>query len=510
VDAKSLDGSVMAFHHREYPVYAVQFHPEAVLTEYGHELVRAFIEICETWKCGQDAESELYIQKLEPGLSTADIYSHFSKEKDAVFLDSSQMGEQGRYSIIGRKPYLCVRQEQGILYVNEHAMEESFECWMGRYLKEHKRKNPTDLPISSGAIGYFTYDYGRKYEAIQSRHTDPVRMPEAYFCFYDQFVVEDLQKSEVYFVANGQLTDGASAYRSFLQELHCTDSVSGREVTLHHPDEAVSSYTVEEYKQAVEKTVDYICRGDIYIMNMTQQLRMKKGREPYDVFCRLRAHNPSPFGGYFQYGDYQIVCASPERFLRVVDGVVETRPIKGTRRRGTTPQEDEALKQELLESEKDRSELLMIVDLERNDLNRVCVPGSVQVTEHFKVETYATVFHLVSTVQGTLMSDKTAIDLIEAAFPGGSITGAPKIRAMEIIDELERDSRGLYTGIIGYFSLDGNCDFNIVIRTAVYQDGMYYLGAGGGITCESDPDFEYEETLQKAKAVMEAIGYEAG
>ena len=182
-----------------------------------------------------------------------------------------------------------------------------------------------------------------------------------------------------------------------------------------------------------------------------------------------------------------------------------TRPIKGTRKRGETPEEDAALRRELQESKKDRSELLMIVDLERNDLNRVCVPGSVKVTELFAVEEYATVFHLVANVEGDLEKGKNVMDLIEAAFPGGSITGAPKLRAMEIIDELEHDRRNLYTGSIGYLTLDGDCDFNIVIRTALHEGGVYHLGVGGGITCESELEFEYEETLQKAKAILEAL-----
>ena len=191
--------------------------------------------------------------------------------------------------------------------------------------------------------------------------------------------------------------------------------------------------------------------------------------------------------------------------MRVQNGMVETRPIKGTRKRGATPQEDAALRQELVDSSKDHSELLMIVDLERNDLNHVCVPGSVQVTEHFAVEAYATVFHLVTTIVGKLREKLPITQLIRAAFPGGSITGAPKIRAMEIIDELEHDRRNLYTGSMGYFSLNGDCDLNIIIRTAVHRNGCYHLGVGGGITCESDLEFEYEETIQKAKALLEAM-----
>lgn len=201
--------------------------------------------------------------------------------------------------------------------------------------------------------------------------------------------------------------------------------------------------------------MEYIRAGDIYIANMTQRLFMDSRKDPYDVFRYLRSHNPSPFGAYLNYGDFQIVCASPERFLQVRGGQVQTRPVKGTRKRGETRQEDERLRQELAQSEKDRSELLMIVDLERNDLNHVCEPGTVKVTEHFSVETYATVFHLVSTVRGKLREEVSLMDLIRAAFPGGSITGAPKIRAMEIIDELEHSRRFIKTDDTIWGSAEG-------------------------------------------------------
>ena len=264
-------------------------------------------------------------------------------------------------------------------------------------------------------------------------------------------------------------------------------------------------FTHEDYKDAIDRMIQYIIEGDIYIANMTRQLAIESPKAPYEVFRTLRKNNPSPFGGFFNYGNFQVVAASPERFLKVKDPHIVTRPIKGTRKRGETPEEDALLRAELEASEKDKSELLMIVDLERNDLNRVSVPGSVKVTELFTVEEYATVFHLISNVEGDLKPELTVMDLIEAAFPGGSITGAPKLRAMEIIDELEHSSRNLYTGSMGYLSLSGDCDLNIVIRTAVYQDGVYHLGVGGGITCESDLEFEYEETLQKAKALLQAM-----
>jgi para-aminobenzoate synthetase component 1 len=251
--------------------------------------------------------------------------------------------------------------------------------------------------------------------------------------------------------------------------------------------------------------IRYIIDGDIYIANMTRRIHVKSRIDPYEFFCRLRRENPSPFGAYLDYGHAQIICASPERFLLLKDGLVSTRPIKGTRPRGKTPPEDEALRQELIDSEKDRSELLMIVDLERNDLSRVCELDSVEVTELFALEEYATVFHLVSTVKGRLASDNDVCDLLESAFPGGSITGAPKHRAIQIIDELENSARGLYTGSIGYIGLDGSCDMNIVIRTAVFDGSSYEIGVGGGITAESDVIAEYDETSQKAKALLSAL-----
>ena len=317
-----------------------------------------------------------------------------------------------------------------------------------------------------------------------------------------------MKRGWVNFSACGQTEDALALLARFRQDIERGMEEGFPALPDAHATKPITvrpNFEKEEYKAAVDRMIRYIIEGDIYIANMTQRLDVMSDREPLAVFEHLRTHNPSPFGGYLDCGDHQIICASPERFLRLRDGVVETRPIKGTRKRGETPEEDEALRRELEQSEKDKSELLMIVDLERNDLNRVCRPGSVEVTELFTVETYATVFHLVSNIRGELAQGRDVTDLLRAAFPGGSITGAPKYRAMEIIDELEHGKRGLYTGSIGYLTLDGNCDLNIVIRTALHRDGRYHLGVGGGITSESDLEFEYEETLQKAKAVLEAL-----
>lgn len=421
----------------------------------------------------------------------------------------------------------------------ETVLEDSFESAVKKHCLNYYEENSTGLPLVAGAIGYLSYDYGRKFEQIETRHPKKIQVPEALFAFYDILIIEDKKEKKLYLTARGELEDARIEIellekeikgscnraekknrnqealkihekkmrecRECFKEFGISEQKSSVPVQYEKKRSFAANFEKDDYMRTVERMVSYIVEGDIYIANMTQQLRMESSTKPYEVYRYLRTHNPSPFGGYFNYGGFQILCASPERFLRIKDGRIETRPIKGTRKRGRSADEDQRLAQELRDSEKEQSELLMIVDLERNDLSRVCVPGSVKVPELFAIETYATVFHMVSTVTGTLKENVHAMDVIEAVFPGGSITGAPKIRAMEIIDELEHDRRGIYTGCIGYIAFDGSCDLNIVIRTALYQNGTYYLGVGGGITCESESEFEYEETLQKAKAVLEAI-----
>lgn len=450
------------------------------------------------------------VKKLGQYRPLHEIFELFKEEDQAVFLDSSLQNDLGQFSIIGRKPYLSLKQDK-ILYINGQPSEESFEDFMKAYLAEHREENFTNLPMISGAIGYFTYDYGRRKEEILSRFEEEEDLiPEAVWNFYDDYLIEDHRTKEIYLTAGGRTCPA-------MEEIARLESMIGRIPVTTKEKEAQeadnSQYRVKiipdsekpEYLGAVGKMRDYIVEGDIYIANLTRQLILESEKGPYETFCKLREINPSPFGGYFQYGDFQVVSASPERFLKMRNGEIETRPIKGTRKRGETKEEDDALREELRNSGKDKSELLMIVDLERNDLSRVCEKNTVKVPELFAIEEYATVFHLVSTITGTLKRDKDVMDLVKASFPGGSITGAPKIRAMEIIDELERGKRGLYTGSMGYITLDGCCDLNIVIRTLVCKNGRYHLGVGGGITCESEDEFEYEETLQKAKALFEAL-----
>ena len=449
------------------------------------------------------------IRELTPYRSTAEIFQILGEERDSVFLDSSLVNDLGRYSIIGRNPYLKLLKDGDSFFINNiEETEITFEEYLRKYLQNHKDENQTDFPLVSGAVGYFSYEYGRKLMEVASGEKDIVSIPDAVLIFYDLYIIEDCKEKRTFLIANGTETPAEELLQKTEEEIQAGDQkklsyINSKDTSFDI--EVFPNFKKEEYKKAVDDMIHYIIEGDIYIANMTQQMTVKSEKQPKDVFLDLRKNNPSPFGGYMDYEDFQIVCASPERFLRMKKGHVETRPIKGTRKRGDTPEEDLLMRKELENSDKDKSELLMIVDLERNDLNKVCKPGSVKVTELFTVEEYATVFHLVSNIEGELEEGKNFADLLEATFPGGSITGAPKYRAMEIIDELEHGRRNLYTGSIGYLTLDGDCDFNIVIRTALHKDGRYHLGVGGGITAESELEFEYEETLQKAKAVLEAM-----
>lgn len=440
--------------------------------------------------------------------TASQLFALFADEKDVAFLDSSLVNDLGCYSLIGLVPYHTVSVAQGQLQVDGKSHEGTAETYLKAYLKKHYQANRTSLPLTAGAIGYVSYDYGLALHGMKSRHTPAFPLPDMKWVFYDFFIIEHRQSHTVWFAANGQTMPAEALLAQMEEKIRTRLQERPSSRTSENPQYALAiqaDSTPESYRKALQKLRDYLFAGDVYVTNFTSTLTVQSCCPPYTFFSRLRRDNPSPFGAYLQYGSYQIISASMERLLCLRDDQIETRPIKGTRRRGKTPTEDKKMRQELAQSQKDQSELLMIVDLERNDLHKICRPGSVSVPTLFAIEPYATVFHLVANVTGTLRPGQTAIDALMALFPGGSITGAPKRRAMEIIDELEFSRRQLYTGTIGYLSLNGNCDLNIIIRTAVHHDDRYTIGVGGGITAESDVHFEYEEIWQKAKALLSAL-----
>lgn len=445
------------------------------------------------------------IEEVTTKLDAFDIYSLFREDETVTFLDSSLTAYPiGRYSIIGLNPFTAFKFEDNTCYIDGSKVAGNPLDVLKKLVAGYTIKNETDLPYVAGAMGFFSYDFGRTLEEIPSTAAEEVKVPDCFFYFYDNAVVVDNYEKRAYVTAMGLLSETDKSIKDL------KDAISGGtrktiEKPLRCPADFTSSLSREEYVDRVEKVRAYIKSGDVYITNLTQRFRCETDKSPYDVYSELRRINPAPFSAIMHFEGFSIVSSSPERFLSVRNRIVDTRPIKGTRPRGKSKAEDDINRQELLESEKDKSELLMIVDLERNDLSRVCRKNTVKVTELFKLEEYSTVFHLVSTVTGELKEGYSAIDCIRACFPGGSITGAPKIRSMEVIDELEPTRRNIYTGCLGYLGFDGNADFNIIIRTILMKDGAAYFGVGGGITWESEKYAEYEESLDKARALMSAL-----
>lgn len=437
-----------------------------------------------------------------------DVYKQL-RNKQCFFLDSSlDASNLCEYSFIGLEPFLVFKYENNCCSINNKIYNEDPYDLLKKIIKRYQCINETELPFIGGGIGYFTYDLIRNYEKLPELTKENIILPDCYFVFYDNILIFRHSDKKIFISALGIKEDKNKSINQILKKLNTknqkvnTENKLLKNITKTMP---VSDFTQYSYETTIQKVKDYIRDGDIYITNLTQTFKYRTVQNGFDIYKKLRTVNPAPFSAYLEVEGTSIICSSPERFLKIKNNKVETRPIKGTRPRGKNIEEDEILKNELLNSEKDKSELLMIVDLERNDLSKVCKPHSVKVTELFKIEEYETVFHLVSTVEGVLKDDKTSIDCVKACFPGGSITGAPKIRSMEIIEELEAVKRNIYTGCIGYIGFDGNIDLNIVIRTIVLKDNTAYMGVGGGITWESNCTEEYLETLQKAKALFQSI-----
>lgn len=448
---------------------------------------------------------QVLVEEIKTELDAFDIYSLFKEDKTASILDSAMAYKNlGRYSVVGLNPFTTFKYEEKICTINgEKVSGEPFEE-LKKLINIYKVENNTELPYIAGAIGYFSYDLGRTIEKFPIMALEEVKIPDCYFYFYDNAIVVDNLEKKTYITGLGILKSSENSVGEIRNRILKGNRVKYDELNKSNT-EFTSNFGKDEYIDTVEKVRQYIRTGDIYITNLTQRFCCDTTKDPYEVYKNLRHINPAPFAAFMNIEDFSIVSSSPERFLEIKSNIVETRPIKGTRPRGKNCEEDLKNKLELINSEKDKSELLMIVDLERNDLSKVCKPFSVKVTELFKLEEYSTVFHLVSTVVGELRDEYTAVDCLKACFPGGSITGAPKVRAMEVIEELEPTRRNIYTGCIGYFGFDGNADFNIVIRTILMKDKKAYLGVGGGITWESLKEDEYQETLDKAKALMRVL-----
>jgi len=447
------------------------------------------------------------------------------EDKNAVLLESVEGGEQlGRYSIIGLKPDVIWRASGDRSEINRNAAREAsgFERQSGLplanfkgLLSESEIDVPDELPpMAAGVFGYFGYDMARQLETLGPRPEGGLSMPDAMFVRPTVVAVFDnirhqiklispvrpasqIDAREAYDAAEARLAALARALESPLPTREAAPA-GARQVA------PVSNTSEAEYAAMVERAKDYIAAGDIFQVVLSHRFSAPFNAPPFELYRALRRSNPSPFLFYLNFDDFALVGSSPEILVRVRAGEVTIRPIAGTRPRGANAKEDAALAEDLLNDPKERAEHLMLLDLGRNDVGRSAQIGSVKVTEQFQIERYSHVMHIVSNVVGALRADLNPLDAVAAGFPAGTVSGAPKIRAMEIIDELEKSARGVYAGSIGYFSADGNVDTCIALRTGVVKDGRLYVQAGAGIVADSVPENEQRECENKAKALFAA------
>jgi para-aminobenzoate synthetase len=537
------EGLVMGLRHRHLPFWGVQFHPESICTEYGRNLLENFREI--TWQFAQkkirtgksqwpgykgvsplitsctrqpSQEFEVHSKKLDIYPDAEQVFVHlFSKEPNSFWLDSSLV-EPGlsRFSFMGGSGgtnSLLVEyhtQTRELTITQSGKVTSCTDC-IFEYLKRELERRyclSDELPFdfNCGFVGYFGYEL----KASGSELVHPALLPDAVFLLADQIIVFDHQEQTTYLVylANkGQTTQAETWFESIEQQLRILPPLPP--IVPQGSQDLITfrlSRSYQTYIADIQKCLHEIHEGESYQVCLTNKLYTDTTPDPLIFYRTLRRVNPAPYAAFLRFGDIAIACSSPERFLQIDrQGWVETKPIKGTLKRGQTVEEDFVLRESLRNSEKDRAENLMIVDLLRNDLGLVCEVGSIHVPKLMAVESYATMHQLVTTVRGRLRSDMGATDCIRMAFPGGSMTGAPKIRTMQIIDQLEQEARGVYSGAIGFLGLNGAADLNIVIRTAVLTPHETSIGIGGGIVALSDAQAEFEETMLKAKALIRAM-----
>ena len=424
-----------------------------------------------------------------------------------VYESLESMGERGRYSFIGARPFILFKSKGEDVEID--VMKKTYQekgnpiDFLRRIVAEYRECPDTVFP--GGAVGYIAYDGVRFFEDIPDGNPDEFAVPDTYFMFPSEIIVFDHEEGTidiiVYSEKNNQ--ERVEELRSAVET--CAEEPVFRPRRPEAPLPFESNFTKDSYQEIVERAKEYVYAGDVFQVVLSQRFKCRVEKEPIRIYKALRLTNPSPYMYYLRLNDLYILGSSPEILVKLTDGVAISRPLAGTRPRGKTEKEDQSLEGDLLKDEKEVAEHIMLVDLARNDLGRVCEYGSVRVTELLQIERYSKVMHIVSHVVGQLMKGRDAFDLLRATFPAGTVSGAPKVRAMEIIDELEPSKRGVYAGAIGYFSFSGNMDMCIAIRTIVVKDGMGYIQAGAGIVADSVPEKEYLETLNKASALKKAV-----
>jgi anthranilate synthase component 1 len=445
--------------------------------------------------------------------------------KNSFLLESMEGGEKwARYSFLGSRPSVIIKTagRKAEIVRNGRTEKLTFDRdpleIVKNVLADYNPVPDPSLPrFFGGAVGFMGYDVVRYFEELPAREKEGLNLPDVFFMITDTLLIFDNLTHRIKVVSNAHVTPGgsaAAAYKEAVKKIEAlvkklkktaSRNAGGVRRGKAKNHKLTSNFTQERYEQAVLKAKEYIKAGDIFQVVPSQRFQTKLSIEPYEIYRALRLINPSPYMYFLRCGSATVVGASPEVMVRLEGGRIDLRPIAGTRRRGANEDEDKALAEELLADPKERAEHIMLVDLGRNDVGRVSAPGSVNVSELMVIERYSHVMHIVSNVRGALSGGKDAYDVIRACFPAGTVSGAPKIRAMQIIDELEPTKRGPYAGAVGYFGFSGNMDTCITIRTLVIKDKVAYIQAGGGVVADSDPAAEYQETVNKAKAMMRAV-----
>jgi len=456
------------------------------------------------------ANKKIFIKQIEGDMHTPiAIYQSLPGQKKFLLESSLKHEQQGRYSFIGANPYMEIRSKdnQVIIESKDGTHEENgvFLEILEKYLP-HEQQEEMPFPLMGGAVGYVGYDIIRQYEDIGEIPRDELNMPEAHLLFYSDIVVYDHFKQKISIVHIGEESLESAFNERAAHIIACIEQGPKQSSFKKIEKSSInfqSNMTPEQFEEKVLKAKEEIVKGEIFQVVLSQRFSTAFEGDPFYFYRSLRTHNPSPYMFYIDFQDYQIVGASPESLLKG-DGIqVVTNPIAGTRKRGSSVEEDDALQAELLQDEKELAEHRMLVDLGRNDLGRVCEIGSVELTKYMEIEKYKHVMHIVSEVVGKKRADIPNSKVLASCLPAGTVSGAPKIRAMSIINELEQVKRGVYAGAVGYFSSHGSFDFALAIRTMLVKDGVATIQAGAGIVYDSDPEMEYNEVLNKARAFME-------
>jgi para-aminobenzoate synthetase component 1 len=444
-----------------------------------------------------------YSTSLPYAANAGGYFSTIANLPWAAWLDS---GGRGRYDILVAQPVTTLETRSDKTKVSEGGREQIYSDDPFSLLRDKlgdRVANNLNVPFCGGALGYWGYDLARRWMTLPEQDGAVQGLPDMAVGIYDWALVIDHYRQEVKLVSQLRNPETVKNLPEILERLQS----KSKKINEHFAATGAitSNFSQAEYASAFGRIHDYLIAGDCYQVNLAQRFTAPASGSPFEVYLRLREISPAPYAAYLNFPQGQILSASPERFLQVRDGRVETKPIKGTRKRATDEAADAQLIEDLRTNIKDRAENLMIVDLLRNDLSKNCATGSVKVEKMFEVESYANVHHLVSTITGRLVAGSDALSLFKDCFPGGSITGAPKQRAMQIIAELEPQRRGVYCGSIGYIGWDGNMDTNIAIRTLIYEKGAIHCSAGGGIIADSVMKAEYEETQHKASGMLQTI-----